>query len=83
MRKTDISKYNLSSKDLKKLQGERSLLSKSLITAGIILLVNVIIFVMIFMGYIISVADDRVEYDVRANKLQLTSMIYVMDENGK
>lgn len=83
MRKTDISRYNLSSKELKKLQGERSLLSKGLITAGFILLVNVIIFAMIFMGYIISVADDRVEYDVRANKLQLTSMIYVMDENGK
>ena len=80
MRKKNISKYNL---NFKKLTGEKSLLIKSLNTIGIIFLINVILFIMIFMGYIISVADDRVEYDVRANKLQLTSMIYVMDENGK
>lgn len=83
MRKTDISKYNLSTKDLKKILGEKSLTKKALLTIGIVALVNIIIFAMIFVGYILSVADDRVEYDVRANKLQLTSMIYIMDENGK
>lgn len=83
MRKTDISIQKLNSKDLRKLLGEKSIFLKSLGTVGIILLVNLIIFAMIFLGYIISVADDRVEYDVRANKLQLTSMIYVTDENGK
>ncbi len=80
MRKKNIIKYNL---NFKKLTGEKSLLIKSLNAIGIIFLINVLLFIMIFMGYIISVADDRVEYDVRANKLQLTSMIYVMDENGK
>lgn len=83
MRKTDINGYSLKSKDLRRLLGEQNLFFKSLLTMGIILFVNVVIFATIFMGYIISVADDRVEYDVRANKLQLTSMIYVMDENGK
>ena len=83
MRKTDISKYNLSSKTLNKVAGESSLLAKSLKTFGVIFLVNVLIFSTIFMGYIASVAGDRVEYDVRASKLQLTSMIYVMDESGK
>ena len=79
MRKKNINKYNLSFKNL---TGEKSLLLKSLNTIGIVFLINLFLFIMIFMGYIISVADDRVEYDVRANKLQLTSMIYVMDENG-
>lgn len=83
MRKKDISRYNLNSKDLRRLTGERSLLAKGLLTAGAILLINVTVFVLIFVGYIISVVNDRVEYDVRANKLQLTSIIYVMDENGK
>ena len=83
MRKTDISKYNLSSRTLNNIAGERSLLVKGLRTFGAIFLVNALIFSMIFMGYITSVASDRVEYDVRASKLQLTSMIYVMDESGK
>lgn len=82
MRKTDISKYKLSSKELKRLSGEKTLLAKGLLTVIIILFVNMIIFTTIFMGYIVSVVNDRVEYDVRANKLQLTSMIYTMDENG-
>lgn len=82
MRKTDISKYNISAKTLNSIAGESSLWAKSLKTAMMIFFVNVLIFSMIFMGYIVSVAGDRVEYDVRASKLQLTSMIYVMDENG-
>ncbi len=82
MRKKDISKYNLSSKTLNSIAKESSIFAKGLKTVGTIFLVNVIIFSMIFMGYIVSVASDRVEYDVRASKLQLTSMIYTMDENG-
>ena len=82
MRKKDISKSTISTKTLNKIAGESSILVKSIKTLAAIGFVNILIFSMIFMGYVVSVASDRVEYDVRASKLQLTSMIYTIDENG-
>ncbi len=43
---------------------------------------NLIIFIFIFGAYILSIASDRVEYDVKAGKLNLTSVIYSKDDNG-
>lgn len=81
--KKDINRCNLSSRELKKLINEKSLFTKIVITALTILFINIFIFILVFTGFVFSVADDRVEYDIRASKLQLTSMIYVIDENGK
>lgn len=84
-RKADINKYNKNmtgSSKYGKVDGEKSIPVKCLLTAGIILLINIIIFSVIFIGYVISVTGDKIEYDVRANKLKLTSVIYAMDENG-
>ncbi len=85
MRKRDINKYNPRAGNTRKkerIKGERTLKSKILMTLSIIVMANVLVFFTIFLGYAISVVNDRVEYDVRANKLQLTSVIYAMDENG-
>lgn len=84
-RKTDINKYNENMSEIvkyKKFNKEKSIPVKCLMTTGIILLINIIIFSVIFIGYILSVSGDKIEYDIRANKLKLTSIIYVMDENG-
>lgn len=55
---------------------------KILLTALSIMLITGVIVFSSLIVYIMSLANDTFEYDLRAAKLKLTSFIYVNDENG-
>lgn len=83
MRKTDINKYNksLNYNNLRK-NGKKKFFKNSILTMFIIFIAVGLIISSAAAIYIISLSDDILDYDLRASKLQLSSIIYANDENG-
>ena len=98
MRKTDINKYRDTGNmpdshqyngciDKRKRSKEIAVsISKSIWNMLKTLLVIVLIVSIISASsvtiYILGLANDRLDYDLRASKVKLTSVVYVNDENG-
>lgn len=52
-------------------------------TIGIIFLINALVAVGVFVYFLFSIKESTVAYDIKTAKLNLTSFIYVKDENGE
>lgn len=55
---------------------------KVLKTIGIIFFINIFVAAGVFTYFLFSIKENTAAYDMRASKLNLTSFIYVKDENG-
>lgn len=90
MGKIDINKYKdkvgLTGTGITGVESKTKLslkiLLKVLLTAFTVMLITGAIVFSSVLVYIMSLANDTFDYDLRAAKLKLTSFIYVNDENG-
>lgn len=92
MKKVDINSYkedvdasNLQSsprRSFTKFRAFCKVLSKILFTLAVIGMITGLIVVSSVVIYMVRLSSDKLEYDLRAAKLQLTSFIYINDENG-
>lgn len=90
MGKIDINKYKdkvgLTDTGITGIESKTKLslkiLLKVLLTAVTVMLITGAIVFSSVLVYIMSLANDTFDYDLRATKLKLTSFIYVNDENG-
>ncbi|MDR1253886.1 MAG: transglycosylase domain-containing protein [Oscillospiraceae bacterium] len=88
MKKADINQYgnlkNSSLADVKyKKENNFKIIFKLILTVFTIFATTGMIVGMYLISYIISMSSEKIDYDLRAMKLQLTSQIYILDENGK